>query len=703
MTHHQNDNPDVRRALHNGEQWFVNDQRVLWVSDPPGGPRVIHYTDGNKRDLIPTVDVVRMEIAAVTPAGQQPALPQFGAGGIPTNAVPRAQRGRGVGFTSRGGRTARSPPTVPLGQFVHAGTMASDTTLTMFQPYALRDGSTPAPVKHLSFADAAQPGAEDVIVPPADTDLNMANAEVNRFHLAMQADVDRADGEGGDELPSERMLIAEVPDEMTADLAVEWLLTKDFSSLSKDEVALLLWHAAGYWPTDAERDDFYTFWSDRAYAGLGNISKLSQESAALYREALAYLQHNTAADRVKDADGRDDGAALHHGDQMATTDMRTDAVMTEAQPEFVMTEAQPELVSPPAPAVRGVQIPPPSGLTAAPHKRVHVSLSEFDDSVFPECFKDFSSPTPGDVELLQDRWRKAWQTVVKQKKPDRGQKIHDVPQYMDGLAAEAIAALTGAGIAPKLRDCLDPLDEMVALLMMELLEPSLRARVSKHVTGIPTQGAVRRAVDLEVSAQRDITEYYNDVTYTRIKHNYTGGLGKWADFFKDFQAAWQRYAGKVGFVDAATEDVTKVFFFHTTLPWSMQQKVQRQTMKEFPGRALPPTWADMLRIAKEADTKIHENKTDAKLAQSSASGSRGRGSKPVRGGRGGHNNNKGRSSSSYLKTNKSDTKRTQDKGDEGSNRGRGRGGFRGRGRGRGRGRFGSDRSGDRSGDKNDSA
>ena len=344
-----------RKPLANGDQWFVNHIRVLLVTPGgPGVPRLVHYTDGRIVPLQPT-DLVTCTPAPKPKPGEVSPLPLFDVNsGRPLAA---ATPPLGVGYLeslkdARADRRASLPGNT--GGFVRASGVQAGTSGTVRKQLRFY---TPAP----RATSRSKSGA----VVLAGTMAEPVDPVAGRFALISDeeaAAVDRSTLE----------LIDDVPLELPATDAILMLLEKSVDGLAKEDIALLLRHAADYQPSEADQEPFKMWWSQQAFRQLGDPTKLSKRHFGYYMDSLGIVNANTAPfDEEADGDGGDEEA---HGYEECAPQgepaVAPEGAATGTDAAMEVDELYADL--PPTPTERG--------------RTVTRSLSAFGAAVYPDCF-----------------------------------------------------------------------------------------------------------------------------------------------------------------------------------------------------------------------------------------------------------------------------------------------------------------------------
>jgi len=344
-----------------------------------------------------------------------------------------------------------------------------------------------------------------------------------------------------------REKVESVPEEMLPSEAVQWLHTKDYSDLDNKDLGGLLWHAAGFTPRPDDAAAFKTWWYDIAH-GLGRVRDMDPELQTTYQEALAAIERNCA-------------------------------------PSTGITIRPPSGLYPPTPntSTQGVVRDPvdqPMG--------TRVTVPVDDEASYPACFANYWPDDPLQMDKLKTRWHAAVQAAIKGSKPEKTHTIKHPLQYVDGLLSHARMMLDVAQISSAFRAALDPTEQMPATLAMLNMDPALLVRLEKASGKITTAATLKEAVDLELTAQREITDYLADVTKTRSVTGFTAG-GDFAKFLKSFDEAWASLAVKMVFPTPEKEEDRRIISFLYALPFPLLNKVFAASHKAYNDFA-PPTW-----------------------------------------------------------------------------------------------------------------
>jgi hypothetical protein len=588
-----------------GDMWFVNHQRVLHVTPSQRGiTRMVHHTNGSIVPLKPT-DVVRCRKAPIPKPGEPSPLPVFDVNtNRPVNTtIPRF----GVGFTPKKKQKTSE---------VQTGEPSSTPTRNVHISLDCDTPPTHAVRKRISFADPLTVG-------PVVRSGNGANDDAPAKDTQHEED------------GTLKEVVDDVPEVMDPEEACLWLREKDCSGLEQSELAGLLWHASGFQPEQSERANFYTWWHSEAW-NLGPRTQWSEEVVKTFTEAAELLE-NACRPPPHVAYGPPPGLysqqPQQQQEQLVTynqSQVDTDMLYADLPPE------NPNLFQGmPDPANTGnLGSTARAGPSGSTRMKVTIPIDRDDATSYPACSADYDPVDPNDITKFKTRWTQGSDLAMKAgQKAEDPNKITDPLQYVNALIANSRQILTKVHINKVFLEALDPYGEMLATLSILQMHPSLVVRIQKHMPTPPTTKALHEAVDLELSSQLDIPDYYNNITKSRITTNFRGGGPQFPAFLQEFQLQWDKYAAKIGFTSTIIEENRKLSTFYIALPYRLQNRYFTAVTKQFKDQ-IPPSWSDAVKIARESNDELQKEDKAADEA-------RQRNTNPFSPGRGGGGGGRG--------------------------------------------------------------
>jgi hypothetical protein len=610
-----------------GDRWFVLDEartqlvRALSVTDIPPSTVGTPADQLKRRVRLPTgetfeIDADHMAILAKEPParrGRQALVVRFHPNGRPVSATPAASRGTGIGYAA--GERRRLSFDTPAG-----GTSTE-----------LEDAPTP-------FARAIAP---------------------------------RQPGEAAPVIPT----INEVPEAMVCDDAVFQLAIGTLDNLAREDLALLLWHAAQYQPDREEALTFHTWWTKKAAELLGG--RIEEMPEGIVR--ILYVHAHMEAAKTFLA-AIEPAAARPRSCGPAPVDRMED----EEQEDGELPEDEEEQ---PPPAKQAYNMVPPPDYGSTEPKRVRIPMDVADPGMYPPCFAMYDPPNPADVHRLHSSWNMAVATALKQAaKPKDNAAIKEPMRYLKGIFQQAGDILATSGVPAPIVDGLGPLGQLKAELALKLMGPVLGSRVRERVRGEVTINSLSAAWDQELIPPADRSKLVKTAFRTADEVKFTPPSDLFGKFVHKFEEHWEHIAAKVNFSDEYVAEWRKIDAFTRALPMPIYERfLDHDNLTKF-NDMYPDTWKATVELARECHKEVRQEAKAAETASNAKQAGNGL-KRPRAADESDGHTKKGNKSFGHSKGQGSGN---QSGYGGGKNRG---GGYKGRGGGRGGGRHGGGRGG----------
>jgi hypothetical protein len=356
---------------------------------------------------------------------------------------------------------------------------------------------------------------------------------------------------------------------------------------------------------------------------------------------------------------------------------------------------------PPAQLTTPVQQRPQQSERLTPYESpADVITCPLDDGAeYPECFKRYANPV--DRPKLLDRWQAVMAAAVRESRTASKADLDDPARYLDSLLVKAEHMLKSRAILDVAQK-LSPFQpetqdgrECEAILVSNLMDTKVWAKISKFIKGRLTWKPLRRAMMNEIKKPKTIFDLLKYLLGSAARTNFSDNVELYPQFRQEFDRCWQDYAAGVGFSRADKAEMRKVNLFAQALPAKVVKRLYDAQEKLKNGADLPDTWEEVHALVEELCRKMSDEADAAQVANEKGKGKatfphNKRGYADVAKGGAGPAPKK----PSQAPAGSSQGQRTNQPSQNGSQGykphfGRGRG----RGRGRGKGRFGGNRNG----------